>query len=71
MEIFAFELPCRQAAAGMPHDEDVPDYEPLSRDQVAALLGQAASAQGDWRGGHQAAMPAGPGPARHYLPGAG
>jgi hypothetical protein len=35
----------------MPHDKDVPDYEPLSRDQVAALLNEAASAsaRSDWQ----------------------
>jgi hypothetical protein len=51
VKIVAFELPCRHAAAGMPHDDDVPDYEPLSRDQVTALLDEAARARarGDWR----------------------
>ena len=50
MKIVTFELPCRHAAAGMPYD-DVPDYEPFSRDQVATLLGEAARARarGDWR----------------------
>lgn len=43
----AFDLPCPHAAGGIPSDRTMPDYEPLTRDQVAALLDRAASAQGD------------------------
>jgi hypothetical protein len=51
LEVVFFAVPCKHEAAGMPHDGDVPDYEPLTLDQVAALLDAASSAgaRGDWR----------------------
>jgi hypothetical protein len=49
VEVVFFVVPCRHAEAGMPHDGTVSDYERLSRDEVAALLDQAARAQGDWQ----------------------